>query len=207
MNAASKTPSIRRFVVHTFLWLPPCFALWYLIAPYHAAIAASFADIFVAVFKSGLVSRLEYPGSSVVFVTTIAVPAAPGQARFLAIEVNTLLYTYGLALFLALMLAARAPWRRLLLGAVALVPFQSWGIAFDFLAHVGVKLGPEISAQAGLLGWRAETIALCYQVGTLILPSLIPVVAWALSNTGFLAKLLSRDYTVQPPGAVRIPGA
>jgi hypothetical protein len=206
MKAASKIPSVRKFVAHTFLWLPACFALWYLAAPYHAAIAGAFADILVATLRSGLVSRLEYPGSDVVFVTTLAMPAAPGQAAFLAIEVNTLLYTYGLALFLALMLAARAPWRRLLIGAMALLPFQSWGVAFDFLAHVGVKLGPGISAQAGLLGWRAETIALCYQVGALILPSLTPVVAWALLNGGFLAKLLSPDDSAQCEG-VRMPGA
>ena len=63
-----------------------------------------------------------------------------------------------------------------------LLPFQGWGIAFDFLAQVGIKLGPAVAAQAGLGGWRVEAIAIGYQIGTLILPSLVPVVLWAVFN-------------------------
>ena len=45
---------------------------------------------------------------------------------------------------IAMALAARAKGWELLAGAVALPPFQAWGIAFDFLMQVGIKLGPEI---------------------------------------------------------------
>ena len=61
-----------------------------------------------------------------------------------------------------------------------LLPFQNWGIAFDFLAQVGIKLGPDVSAQASLFGLRVEAIALGYQIGNLIFPSLIPVVLWTV---------------------------
>jgi len=37
-------------------------------------------------------------------------------------EVNPLLYTYGLAFFVALMLAAGTKWWKILVGAVALLP-------------------------------------------------------------------------------------
>ena len=62
----------------------------------------------------------------------------------------------------------------MLAGVGLLVLVQGWGIAFDFLAHVGIKLGPVVSMQAGLAGWRAEFIALAYQMGALIFPSLVP---------------------------------
>ena len=72
------------------------------------------------------------------------------------------------------MLAERAKWWKILVGTVVLLPFQSWGIAFDFLAQVGIQVGPDVSAQAGLVGWRLVAVAVGYQLGALIFPSLIP---------------------------------
>jgi hypothetical protein len=185
-------PSLGKFVLHTLLWLPPCFAAWYFSAQYHAAVAGRLARLLVDQFTTGIVSGLEQSGFDLVFVTTLEVHPAPGQTALLLPEVNPLLYTYGLALFLALMLAARAKVWKILVGAVVLLPFQSWGIAFDFLAEVGIRLGPEVAAQAGLLGWRREAIALGYQVGSLIFPSLVPVVVWAVSSRVFIESVLSK---------------
>ena len=185
-------PSLGKFVLHTLLWLPPCFAAWYFSAQYHAAVAGRLARLLVDQFTTGVVSGLEQSGFDLVFVTTLEVHPAPGQTALLLPEVNPLLYTYGLALFLALMLAARAKVWKILVGAVVLLPFQSWGIAFDFLAEVGIRLGPEVAAQAGLLGWRREAIALGYQVGSLIFPSLVPVVVWAVSSRVFIESVLSK---------------
>ncbi len=180
--------SVGRFVLRTFLWLPACFVAWYLVAPYHAAVAGWLARVWVDLFTSGLVSGLERQGIDLVFVTTIKVRSGPDQVAVLLPEVNPLVYTYGLALFAALMLAARAALWKVLAGIVLLLPFQAWGIAFDFLAQVGIRLGPAIAAQAGLSGWRVEAIALGYQAGTLILPSLVPVVAWAAFCREFIAS-------------------
>jgi hypothetical protein len=198
MTAGS--PSLGKFVLRTFLWLPPCFAAWYFSAPYHAALAGGLSRLWVDPFKSGIVSALEQQGPDLIFVTTIEVHPAPGQTALLVPEVNSLLYTYGLAFFLALMLAAGAKWWKILVGAALLLPFQSWGIAFDFLAQIGVKLGPDVAAQAGLSGWRAEAIALGYQIGSLIFPSLIPVVLWAVFSRPFIERVLrSQAPNTQPP--------
>ena len=183
-------PSLGHFVLRTLLWLPPCLAAWYFGARIHAAFAGVLARVIASLFAPGIVSGIEQPGVDLVFVTTLEVQSAPGQVGLLVPEVNPLLYTFGLAFFVALMLAARAPWWKILAGAALLLPFQGWGIAFDFLAQVGVRLGPEVAAQAGLAGWRAEAIALGYQVGALILPSLVPVVLWALFSREFIESLL-----------------
>lgn len=188
MNAESL--SLGKFVLRAFLWLPPCFAAWYFSAPYHAAVAGRVARLWVDQFKSGIVSAVEQPSIDLVFVTTIKVHPTPEQTAFLLPDVNPLLYTYGLAFFLALMLAARARWWQILVGAAVLLPFQGWGIAFDFLAQVGIKLGPDIAEQAGLLGWRAEAVALGYQAGSLIFPSLIPVLLWALFSRPFIESVV-----------------
>ena len=160
--------SLKAFFIRAFLWLPPCFFVWYLAASTHAAIAGWFARVIVNIVTPGVVVALERTGSELAFVTTIKIYPAPGQAALLLPEVNALIYTYGLAVFLALMLAERAKLRKIAIGAVILLLFQSWGIAFDFLVQVGVRLGPEIATQANLRGWRVEGIALGNQLGVLI---------------------------------------
>ncbi|MGZ5618479.1 MAG: exosortase H-associated membrane protein [Usitatibacter sp.] len=175
-----RDPSLGRFVLRTFLWLPPCFAAWYFSAHYSAAAAGALARLWVGLFNSNIVSTVEQPAMDLIFVTTLEVHPAAGQTAVVLPEVNPLLYTYGLPLFLALMLAARARWWKIAIGAVALLPFQSWGIAFDFMMQVGIQLGPEVALQAGFSARQREVIALGYQVGSLILPTLAPVAAWAI---------------------------
>lgn len=173
-------PSLKQFVVRTFVWLPPCFAAWYFSAAYHAPIAGKVARLMVNQLTSGVVSAMEQSGVDLVFVTNIKVYPAPDRPALLLPEVNPLIYTYGLAFFLALMLAERAKWWKILAGAVILLPFQSWGIAFDVLTQIGLRLGPEVTAQAGLSNWQLEVIALGYQLGILIFPSLLPIVMWGI---------------------------
>ncbi|MBC8022647.1 MAG: hypothetical protein H7Y14_05985 [Burkholderiales bacterium] len=199
--------SVGRFVVRTLLLLPPCFAAWYFTAAYYAAVVGPLALQLVEPWRTGLVSALERSGFMLAFVTGVETRAAPGQVGFLVAEVNPLVYTYGLALFVALMLATRArPWK-IAAGAVALLPFHAWSVAFDFLAQVGVLSGPEVAMQAGLSGWRREAIALGYQAGTLIFPSLVPVLLWAGFNRAFIAGLrpqaADRVRQRTDPGAVR----
>jgi hypothetical protein len=186
---SSTALTLRALLARVFLLLPPCFAAWYFAAPYHAAVVGRIALGLVDQLRPSLVSALERSGATLTFVTTLPAALAPGQAGELVAEVNPLIYTYGLALFVALMFATRAkPWKTLA-GAAILLPFQAWGIAFDLLAQVAVFFGPEISMRAGLSGGRAEAIALGYQVGSLIFPSLVPVLLWAWFCRAFIAGL------------------
>lgn len=187
--------SVGRFALRTFLWLPACFAAWYFGARYLAPVVGVLAGMVVDLFKFGLVSAVERQGLELVFVTSIEVHPTPEQTGVMIVEVNSLLYTYGLPLFVALMLAARAKASKILAGAALLLPFQAWGVAFDFLAQVGVKSGMQVSAQAGLIGWRAEFIALAYQLGTLMLPVLAPVALWVGFSPSPLARLAAPQQT------------
>ena len=173
---------VGRFVLRTVLWLPACFTLWYLSAHYLGAFVGELAAMLVELFKSGLVSAVERQGMGLEFVTHLLVHPLPGRTGVLVVEVNPLLYTYGLPLFVALMLASRAKISGILVGAALLLPFQAWGVAFDLLAQLAVRSGVDVSIQAGLMGWRAEFIALAYQIGSLIFPALIPVALWVAFN-------------------------
>ena len=175
------TLSLRRFILHTFLWLPPCSAVWYLIAPYHSAVVGKLARMLVNQFTTGIVSALERSGLNTVFVTTIKVQHESGQIALLTPEVNPLTYTYGLALFAALMLADGAKWWKILAGAVILLLFQSWSIAFEVLAQI-MQISTDVSDQAGVRGWRLMTVDIGYHLGTFIFPSLLPIVLWAATS-------------------------
>jgi hypothetical protein len=181
---------LRGFVLRTLLWLPAGFAAWYWSAPYHGKVAGWLCRVALDQLEPGLVTAIERSGTDLVFVTAIAIPHGVGQTALILPEVNPLLYTFGLPLFVALMLAWRARWWKVAVGAVALLPFQAWGIGFDFLAQVAIKLGPQVAAQAGMLGWKREAVALGYQVGALVFPTLIPVVLWAAFNRAFMEQAL-----------------
>jgi hypothetical protein len=185
-------PSVAKLALHIALWLPACFAAWYFGARYLAPIVGNAAVVLVDLVRPGLVAALERQDVALVFVTSIEVHPQHGQTGVLLIDVNPLLYIAGLPLFLALMLASRPRWWTPLAGVLLLLPFQAWGIAFDFLVHVAVKAGPEVSARAGLLGWRAEVIALSYQLGSLVFPALAPVALWMAFNRPLLADLVRR---------------
>jgi hypothetical protein len=192
-----KTPSVWRFVLLTLLWLPSCFVVWYLSAPYHSAALGVLTHLLVNSLTPDILSTLTHPQIVLVFVTNIEIHAAPGMTGMLMLEINPLDYTYGLAFFVALMLAAQAKLWKILAGVIILLPFQSWGIAFDFLVQIGIKLGDEVSAQTGLLSWHKDAIGVAYQLGYLIFPSLLPVMLWAIFNAQFIESLQHAQITTK----------
>jgi hypothetical protein len=180
---------LRGFVLRILVLLAPCFAGWYLTAPYHAALVGPLSLQIIEPWRVGLVSAIERTQSTLTFVTGIQSSSSDGRIGELLVEVNPMIYSYGLALFVALMLASRAKAWKIAAGAGVLLLFQAWGVGFDFLAQVGVLSSPEIAARAGLFGWRREAIAIGYQAGTLIFPGLAPILLWAAFNRGFIAGL------------------
>jgi hypothetical protein len=72
------------------------------------------------------------------------------------------------------------------------VPFVAWSVLADFLKTVAIASGPQIASQTGFVAWQREVIAFSYQFGTLILPTVVPAVAWVLTHRGFLERLRIR---------------
>lgn len=191
----TRPDSLAKFTLRTFLWLPACFTAWYFGARYLVPVLGVPSGWLVDLIGPGLIAGIEREGPQLVFVTNVEVRPASGQVGVMTVDVNSLLYTYGLPLLVALMLAARAkPWK-IIAGAALLFPFQVWGIAFDVLSQLGVKAGLQVSVQAGLSGWRAEFIALAYQLGSLIFPVMAPVALWVGMNEQSVARLVAPQQT------------
>ena len=184
-----KNPLVR-FVVVVLAWLPVAFVVWYLLAPIILWPVQLLCSIVARTGFSDLVRGVEAHGSTVSFVTTLK-PGRADAGGVLTVDVNMLLYAFGLPLFVALTLAAREAgwWRLLVLGYLAMLPFIAWGVMADFLKNIAITVSPLVASQTGFGAVDRDIIAFAYQFGSLILPAVVPAVAWVLMHRAFLEQL------------------
>lgn len=181
------------------LWLPLCLAGWYAAAGFFSWVPGHLAAPALRAMV-GEVRTVAVYGRKVAYTVVVEAPyrvggAAPVEAE---IEVHAATYTFGIALFIALALAARESRQvpRIALGCALLALLPAWGIAFDAMRQVGAA-----AAIAPLLRWGGatrEAIALGYQVGALLLPTLAPIAFWLA-----LFPRAWQDSARPPPRAVR----
>jgi hypothetical protein len=189
------TGPLARFVVRVVAWLPIAFAVWYFAAP---ALVWPVKLLAQGVARAGfadLVTAVEQNGATLSFVTTLRPGEATTGGRSITVDVDALLYSFGLPLYAALVLAARVPgWpRRLAAGYAAIVPLVAWGVLADFLKNVAITAGPLVASQAGFSAWQREAIVFAYQLGSLILPAVAPAILWVLTHRALLERLRGGD--------------
>ncbi len=188
--------SLLRFVLRVIAWLPLTFAVWYLVAPLLVWPVALLAELFTR-STFDWVKSVEQMGPLITFVTSLkpAEGANPaGVKAVVSVESNVLLFSFGLPMLAALILAAREPYRvrMLLIGFVVLLPFQTFSVVADFLKNVAILAPPAVSSQTDINAFQREVIAFCYQFGTLILPTVAPAIVWVLMHRRFLESLSGR---------------
>ena len=190
MPAAARSAGVAGFVLRTLAWLPAAFAVWYFAAPLLLAPVAWILRVVADVAVPGLLYSIEQSASTLTFVTTLR-PGVAIENGLVTVDVNLLLYSFGLPMFVALTLAAREPaWKRnLAIGYAVLLPFSAWGAFADFLKNVAITAGPAVASQTGFTAWQREAIAYAYQFGTLILPAVVPAVVWVATHGRFLSNL------------------
>ena len=192
--AGSSRGSLGAFVAKVFAWLPVTFVVWYFAAPVLLWPAAFIVELVTRWGLSDIVQGIERARAELTFATTLKPGSASARAGEIAVAVDLLLYSFGLPLYAALVLAAKEPgWpRRLVVGYAVLMPFVAWGALADFLKNVAITMGPQIASQTGFVAWQREAIAFSYQLGALILPTVVPVVTWVLTHRAFLDRLRPR---------------
>ncbi len=138
-----------------------------------------------------LVTGVEQHAALFTFATSLKPGVADTASAHITVDVDGLLYAFGMPLFAALVLAAReSRWpRKLAIGYVALVPVVAWGVMADFLKNVAITSGPLIASQTGFVAWQREAIAFAFQFGSLILPTVVPAVTWVITHRAFLERL------------------
>jgi len=184
-----KSP-LTRFIIHALAWLPIAFAIWYFAAPILLWPAKLLIDFVARTAFADLVRSVDLATATVVFTSTLR-PGSAQAGGAVSVEVNMLLYAFGLPLFAALTIAARQRdrWRTLALGYVVLLPFIAWGVLADFLKNIAITASPLIASQTGFSAWQREVIAFAFQFGSLILPAVVPAIVWVLTHRKFLERL------------------
>ena len=185
--------TVGRFVVRTLAYLPAAFAVWYVAAPVLLYPVVLIVRGVAYATMRPLVAGVEQSRAVVTFVTALK-PAAVTPGAVLAVDVNMLLYAFGLPLFAALTRAAHERnWARHLgVGCAVLLPLIAGCVLADFLKNVAITAGPAVAAQTGFVAWQREAIAFAFQFGSLVLPAVAPAVLWVALHGRFVAALRSR---------------
>jgi hypothetical protein len=180
------------FVLAVLAWLPISFAVWYFAAPLILWPCVLVMEAVARGAFSGLVRSVEQMAATVTFATSLR-PGTGVSGGFVSVDVNLLLYSFGMPLLAALTLAAREPsWKRhLLVGYVVMIPFIAFSGLADFLKNIAITAGPAVASQTGFSAAQRETIAFAFQFGSLILPAIVPAIVWVLMHRKFLERLRS----------------
>jgi hypothetical protein len=190
--------SLGRFVLRVVAWLPLIFLVWYLAAPLLVWPVALLSEFITRLAFRDLVTSVEQSGALVTFVTTLKIPqgvATSDTRAVLSVDTNVLLFSFGLPLLVALILAAAEPnrLRNVLLGYAILLPFEAFGVIADLLKNVAILAGPAVSSQTNFSAMQREVIVFSYQFATLILPTVVPAVVWVLMHRRFLERFAGKE--------------
>lgn len=183
---------MKKKVLLALLYMPILFAVWYYCSPLIALITSIVVAPLAGWLSSGLVSSVDYLG--VVVHGTIQVAAGTygelvvpaGQTAELSISARPMVYGYSIPLFFTLLFAfsARAvSGNKKILALVVLLLGISFGTLMELLKNIYFNLDPVLLPHGPLSSFAATLLAIGYQLSTLILPSVLPVVLWfALSG-------------------------
>jgi hypothetical protein len=180
--------AILPFVGRVFLWLAIAFAFWFAAAKPVSLAASWIAGKAVEALSPASVAGMEYQERHVVLAVepdyeTARRNAMPPEA-VLDVPLSPLVATYSLPFFLALMLATRprAPAWKFAAGLAVLLLLAGVGVGFEALKSLSALAGPTGTPLFAFGQGRREAIALGYQLGSLIVPSVLPLVLWFAFN-------------------------
>lgn len=180
------------FLLRAIGWLLVCTPLWYAVSKFAAMPVMWLCTLASDTVMPGWTRGVEQEGTTLTLLTSLRVMGMPGtpagSIAVLSPTADFLIYGYGLPLLCALLLAARArhPLRKMLIGALALLPFQAWGVCFAWLKQIALTYG----AQAGFPPVSQGLVAWAYQFGVLVLPTLAPVALWIALDRRFLSTMV-----------------
>lgn len=207
MRAGDK-PALRgvaAFTLRVIAWGVLCFPAWYFaarpISSGVAWIATRAAEAIAPVER--VQARIEQ--RDVIFA---AQPSGATVLRYhlpvgLAIEapVNPLKHTFGIPFFLALLLASRPSglaWKALL-GVAVIAALAGVGMACDLMVQLRNAATPQGTLLFPFAPAVREAIAVGYQLGVLILPTVLPIVLWAALDPAITRLWLP---TKSPPSPI-----
>jgi hypothetical protein len=197
------------FALSALLWVLGLTLVWSLVAKWTSAPAAVLAEIALEQGAPGWVRAVHRKPGSIEAETRIEVlvPNSGGRRGAIVVEADPARYTYGLPILLGLLLAARGakgPRRpaRALARAVAsyalLLPAQAFSLGACLLMEMVLAARGDLTALKAA-GWQLEAIAYAFQLGTLVVPTLVPMLIWLWMDRRFVADVMAPDWHGRAP--------
>lgn len=205
---------IKTLILAAALWLPLTFFVWF---AFRYALLQPLAFLTQGVFdlwapelvysldvkeggKLGGLSQHHFYWGLLMQVNQEAIAAgkAMGTKAIYELDFNPLIYGYGLPLFVGLVLATPLSIRRRLIQIAIATPvlylFQTWGCVFDLLQMMAFKMERYVTDPVLIeMGANRTFIVAGYQLGYLLMPSVVPLLLWTGLNLKFLEKLMLSD--------------
>ncbi len=186
--------SVKGFLLKILIWLPITFVVWYFLTPVILYVLSFLSKAALTLWAGQAVIGVEVSEHELLIVTPFAAEKInevdKGQLVF---AINAMKYGYGLALFVAMLLATpdkiSNKLQNLYIGILILLIVQVWGVTFDTMQTLVFKLGEGIADTLNTTAFTRELIALGYQMGYLILPAVTPILMWFVMYQDHLAKM------------------
>jgi hypothetical protein len=163
--------------------------LWFYLSAFHGAPARLAAEaILQHVLGSDFSRIIVEPNQNFLYQVETNIPFTfrDGTTDALGFVVNPLIFSYGLPLLFGLVMGSNVSWLRkfviMLIGYTVITGVQIWGVVWQSLKMLAFNFGAQTHAVVTSHGVSDASIALGYQLGTLIFPALAPIFVWVLSN-------------------------
>ena len=191
MGAQATNQELRlgELLILAFLWMVFGFMLWYYLSAFHGIPVRLLAnEVLTRLLGSEFMGIVPNPDHHYLFQVETQIPFQfpDGSREGLGFIVNPLVYGFGLPLLFGLVMASGVSFLRkigtLLTGYVCVMLIQVWGVVWQTLKMLAFDFGADAHQVVIDAGIPDELIALCYQLGVLIFPPLVPVVLWVLAN-------------------------
>lgn len=159
------------------MWFPSRLAEW--------ALTGLYPDLFERVVQFGYQLEIQ---------TAIRMERmVEGRVALLNNDVNPMIYAWGMALLFGLIMAtpmsARVRALQLVVAYLVISVVTAWGVFWQTWTDLAFRIGPEAAAAVAQSGPSPTLIALCYQLGYLMLPAVVPLATWILMNRAFLERV------------------
>ncbi|MDD5392263.1 MAG: hypothetical protein PHE17_04520 [Thiothrix sp.] len=188
---------LQRFMLGVLVFFPLTFFVWYVTATFHLAPVTLLSGKLLNLLVPDALMWLKLDGHTLVVASNFgrdasgAVLSPPPGEDVLGFHLNPLIYSYSLPLVAALMLATpgKDKWGNLLWGMLLVIPAEMFSMIFSVLKTLTFDVGAAFQAQQGFSQAGVDAVALGYQVGTLLLPMIAPLIIWVALNRAFITQL------------------
>jgi len=176
------------------LYLPLGFFLWFSFGSALMWFPSKLAEWALTGLYPELFERVVQFGYQLEIQTAIRMERmVEGRVALLNNDVNPMIYAWGMALLFGLIMAtpmrARIRAVQLLVAYLVISVVTAWGVFWQTWTDLAFRIGPEAAAAVAQAGPSPTLIALCYQLGYLMLPAVVPLATWILMNRPFLERV------------------